>query len=39
VHLVDHGREVCKAHHPACGECSLSAMCTHARRVRSRETE
>ena len=39
VHLVDHGREVCKAHHPACGECSLSAMCTHARRLRSREAE
>jgi endonuclease-3 len=39
VHLVDHGRAVCKAHHPACDECPLSAMCAHARRVPSRETE
>jgi endonuclease-3 len=38
VHLVDHGRAVCKAHHPACGECSLSTLCAHVRRSRSRET-
>jgi len=37
VHLVAHGREVCKAHHPACDACSLSAMCAHARRLHSRE--
>jgi endonuclease-3 len=39
VHLVEHGREVCKAHHPACGECSLSALCTHARRLHLAERE
>ena len=39
VHLVEHGREVCKAHHPACGDCSLSALCAHARRLHSVESE
>lgn len=35
VHLVEHGRAVCKAHHPACDKCSLSALCAHARRMDS----
>jgi endonuclease-3 len=39
VHLIEHGREVCKAHHPACARCPLSAMCAHARRLRSAENE
>ena len=39
VHLVEHGREVCKAHHPACGMCSLTTMCSHARRQRSAESD
>lgn len=39
VHLVEHGREVCKAHHPACGTCSLTTMCAHARRLRSAESD
>ena len=36
VHLVDHGREVCKAHHPACGACVLSGACAYGRRSRAR---
>ncbi len=39
VHLVEHGRAVCTAHHPACDECSLVAMCPYARRLRSTESE
>jgi len=35
VHLVDHGRQVCKAHHPACGACALSGACAYARRSRA----
>ncbi len=35
VHLVEHGRDVCRAHHPACAECSLFAICAYARRLRS----
>lgn len=35
LHLIDHGREVCTAHHPACGRCVLSALCAYARRARS----
>ncbi|OGB92534.1 MAG: hypothetical protein A2Z31_05625 [candidate division NC10 bacterium RBG_16_65_8] len=35
VHLVDHGRQVCKAHHPACGACALSRACAYARRSRA----
>jgi endonuclease-3 len=35
VYLVDHGRQVCKAHHPACGACALSAACAYARRARA----
>ncbi len=39
VNLIEHGRAVCKAHHPACDECSLTAMCAHARRARSTDGE
>jgi len=39
VHLVEHGREVCTAHRPACAKCPLSRMCAHAKRVRSRARE
>lgn len=39
LHLVDHGRAVCKAHHPACGECALATMCAHAQRARACATD
>jgi len=39
LHLVDHGCRVCTAHHPACGECVLSALCAHVRRSRSSGTD
>ena len=30
LHLVEHGREVCRAHHPACGRCVLASLCDSA---------
>jgi endonuclease-3 len=39
VYLVEHGRQVCKAHRPACGECVLSALCAYARRARVEPTD
>ena len=39
LHLVEHGGTVCKAHHPACGKCSLSMMCAHAQRLNSTKSE
>ena len=33
VHLVEHGRQVCRAHRPACDACALSVLCAHARRL------
>lgn len=38
VHLVEHGRNVCKAHRPACAKCALSRMCAHAERSLARDT-
>jgi endonuclease-3 len=35
VLLVDHGREVCTARHPACGECVLASLCAYGRCSRS----
>ena len=32
LHLVEHGREVCTAHHPACDRCPLADLCVYARR-------
>jgi endonuclease-3 len=32
LHLVEHGREVCTAHHPACDRCPLADLCAHAQR-------
>jgi len=34
VHLVEHGRQVCKAHRPGCDACALAVLCAHARRLR-----
>lgn len=39
VQLVAHGREVCKAHHPACDDCSLTALCAHVRRRHAAESD
>jgi endonuclease III len=30
IHLVDHGRRVCHARRPACGDCPLTALCPSA---------
>jgi endonuclease-3 len=30
LHLVEHGRRVCTAHHPACGRCPLASVCDSA---------
>lgn len=35
LHLVEHGRQVCKARGPDCGACALSGVCAYARRSRS----
>ena len=35
IHLVEHGRQVCRAHRPACGDCVLAAVCAHVRRPRT----
>ncbi len=32
LHLVEHGREVCTAHHPACDRCALADLCAYAQR-------
>jgi endonuclease-3 len=32
VYVVEHGREVCTAHHPGCDRCALSDLCDYARR-------
>jgi endonuclease-3 len=32
LHLVEHGRQVCTARHPACGRCVLASLCDSARR-------
>jgi endonuclease III len=34
VHLVEHGRQVCKAHRPGCDACALAVLCAHPRRLR-----
>lgn len=39
VHLVEHGRHVCKAHRPACDACALSVLCAHARRLKVERSE
>jgi len=39
VHLVEHGRQVCKAHRPACDECTLAILCAHACRARVTRTD
>jgi endonuclease-3 len=39
LHLVEHGRRVCKAHRPACDACALSVLCAHARRLRVEPAE
>jgi len=31
LHLVEHGRQVCTAHHPSCGRCVLASLCNSAR--------
>jgi endonuclease III len=30
IHLVDHGRRICHARRPACGDCPLTAICPSA---------
>ncbi|MBI4736957.1 MAG: hypothetical protein HY766_13035 [candidate division NC10 bacterium] len=32
VHLVQHGRQVCKAQRPLCRSCVLARVCDHVRR-------
>lgn len=39
VHLVEHGRQVCKAHRPACDACALARLCAYARRARDARTD
>jgi endonuclease III len=31
LHLVEHSRQVCTAHHPSCGQCVLMSLCDSAR--------
>lgn len=32
LHLVEHGRQVCTAHHPSCGCCVLASLCDSVQR-------
>lgn len=34
MNLIYHGRAICKAGRPRCGDCELSRMCPHARNLR-----
>lgn len=37
--LVLHGRAVCKARNPQCGQCAAQAFCSHGRRLQKNEAE